>query len=212
MFPKKINMNTDTIKTADLDRDEYFPSYIHNTSYDLRKLNFDNINTKTILSNHRQYTELDTIYTIKNISDAKSFIQESIKNWEANEIINYVITKKNNFKGYVSISDINWDSNTAIVQLYTIENNRTLIKNVLYTILHSLFKNVGLSLINIRCNSKNNKTEIIDDTIKTIGGSFDGRFREPIEELSDYDEIFNWSVFAPEFYKNEYSYTNIRNE
>lgn len=202
-------IDTDEIELSDVGEEDFFPEYISNNSYDLRRLSTDNIKPSKILKNHRKYKKLNSIRKIKNISDSKSFIKESENKWSDGESAYYILTKNAEFYGYLTIYEVNWSQNTATIRLYIKDNNQKLVYNSLNMILHSLFKVIGVSVVNINCFSNKKKSSEIQTFIEELGGSFDGRNRVPSRNLNKLVDDLIWSVSDREFYSKESEYTKF---
>lgn len=205
-------IDTDQIELSDVGEEDFFPEYISNTPYHLRRLSTENIKPSKILKNHRKYKKLNSIRKIKNISDSKSFIKESENKLSDGEGAYYILTKNAEFYGYLAIYEVNWSQNTATIRLYIKDNNQKLVDNSLNMILHALFKVIGISVVNINCFSNKKKSSEIQTFIEELGGSFDGRNRVPSRSLNKLVDDLIWSVSDREFYSEVSEYTNFERE
>lgn len=159
-------------------RESLCSTYLRTPNIQAEKLTETNFKSDTLKSFYDSVEVSkvqDLPYKPSNLSKIHDIFDTVEKKWgnSSGYIYGIVDNKTNEYIGHMSINNIDWTKNTAVASIY-IPDDTEKISEIVQSILHIGFANLGVELITINSPHSTIQSEEVNTVVKENNGEYEG--------------------------------------
>ncbi|MEL6606991.1 MAG: GNAT family N-acetyltransferase [Bacteroidota bacterium] len=118
-----------------------------------------------LVDKNRAYlrTWLPWLDTVRNLQDQEAFIQNTHRQWEAQQALSLGIRYQQQLVGVISFRVFDWENNTAEIGYWLDESHQGqgIVTRACQAMIHVAFHRLGLTSVTILCATGNHKSQAV---------------------------------------------------